>query len=168
MQYLEDEDNDAGSATMDIETIDVDAYTSNKENNIYNMQKLNMEQKRRMINMENKTVMPNNIQTSKNTILKDKQTRIRKIEEGPSIEKEDESAKEEIPNKRNKGTVATQRLAKTMEYTNDLVHLTEQDQKMRKKYYRKKIKLMKKDIAVKEKIITALENLSNIYNIADI
>jgi len=27
---------------------------------------------------------------------------------------------------------------------------------------------MKKDIAVKEKIITALENLSNAYNIADI
>jgi len=55
-----------------------------------------------------------------------------------------------------------------MEYTNDLVHLTEQDQKMRKKYYRKKIKLMKKDIVVKEKIITALENLSNAYNIANI
>lgn len=151
-----------------METIDVDVYTSNKENNICNMQNLNMEQKRRMINIENKTVMTNNIQTPKNTIFKDKQTRIRKIQERPSIEKEDEPAKEEISNQRKKGTVATLRLAKTMEYTNDLVHLTEQDQKMRKKYYRKKIKLMKKDIAVKEKIITALENLSNAYNIADI
>lgn len=56
-----------------------------------------------------------------------------------------------------------------MEYTNDLVQrrLTEDDQEMRRKYYRKKIKLMKRNIAVKEKIVTALENLSNAYNITD-
>jgi len=38
----------------------IDVYTSNKENNIYNMQNLNVEQKRKMKNLEKPLVMNNN------------------------------------------------------------------------------------------------------------
>lgn len=62
-----------------------------------------------------------------------------------------------------KRTVASHRLEKTVEYTNNLVDLTRTDQQIRNKYYRKKVKLMKKELEIKERIATALENLSNVF-----
>lgn len=102
-------------------------------------------------------------------IIKNKHTEMtnmKNMKERPFTQKEEKPTKE-ILNQRSKKNVATQRLEKTMEYTNDLVCLTAKDQQIRKKYYRKKIKLMKRDIAIKEKIVTALENLSNDYNVTN-
>lgn len=67
------------------------------------------------------------------------------------------------PNRSNKRTVASQRLNRTIEYTSDLVRLTTSDQEMRQEYYRTKIELMKRNVIAKERIASALENISNIY-----
>lgn len=87
------------------------------------------------------------------------------LNKGNKITTTDKETHKNIPIKNTKQgrTVSSHKLEKTMEYTNDLVNLTTKDQQVRRKYYRKKLKLLKKSITVKERIATALENISNIY-----
>lgn len=159
VQYLDEYNDTQRSGVTDSEAIDVDIYTSNKENITYNMQKSNAEDGKRMINIKNKTVIVNNMKKHENTILENKHTTMKKMKERSMTE-----TKEEGSNQTNSRNVATQRLEKTLKYTNNLVDLTAEDQQIRKKYYRKKIKLMKKDIEIKERLTIALENISSAYN----
>lgn len=61
-----------------------------------------------MTNIENKTVIVNDMEKHTQKISKDKQMKITKMRKRPSIEREDESTKEEMSDQRNKGTAATQ------------------------------------------------------------
>lgn len=65
-----------------------------------------------------------------------------------------------------KRPVDSQRLENTIAYTNDLVRLTTDDQNIRKQYYKRKLKLLKKDINIKDRIANALENIMNLYSFA--
>lgn len=167
VQYLDEYNDLRTSEAINIEAMNIDINTSNKKNVACNMQNSNME-KKKSIDIENETAIANDMKKYKN-IIKNKHTEMtnmKNIKEKPFTKKEEEPTKE-ILNRRSKRNVATQRLKKTMEYTNDLVCLTAKDQQIRKKYYRKKIKLMKRDIAIKKRIVTALENLSNDYNVTN-
>lgn len=167
VQYLDEYNDLRTSEAINIEAMNIDINTSNKKNVACNMQNSNME-KKKSIDIENETAIANDMKKYKN-IIKNKHTEMtnmKNMKERPFTQKEEEPTKE-ILNRRSKRNVATQRLEKTMEYTNDLVCLTAKDQQIRKKYYRKKIKLMKRDIAIKKRIVTALENLSNDYNVTN-
>lgn len=69
--------------------------------------------------------------------------------------------------KTGKRTVASHRLQKTVEYTNNLVDLSRTDQEIRVKYYQQKIKIMKNNLRVQRRIATALENLTNVFPFTD-
>ncbi|XP_024868292.1 uncharacterized protein LOC112452362 isoform X2 [Temnothorax curvispinosus] len=151
-EYQEISDSEGPEATV-VEAMS----TNNNEATTCNMQNSSTKnQIMIVVNKENKVMAINNKENRnkivKNTPMTERNTKTCNTKQG--------HIKQNEPHKQ---TVASHRFEKTMEYTNDLVGLTAKDQQMRKKYYRKKLKLMLRDVTVKERMATALENISNVY-----
>lgn len=144
-----------GSEVMIVEAMN----TNNNEATTCNIENSSTENEiQKVINERNKVMATNN-KENKNETVENVPMRNQKMcyaKQGHIKQNKEQPCKR---------TVASHRLEKTMEYTNDLVSLTTKDQQMRKKYYRKKLKLMLWDITVKERIATALENISNVYRL---
>lgn len=133
--------------------------TNNNEATTCNMQNSSTKNQLRIVVNKGNKVMATNNKENKNKMIENIPMRERNTKTSNTKE-EHIKQKNEQPCKQ---TVPSHRFEKTMEYTNDLVSLTTKDQQMRKKYYRKKLKLMLRNITVKERMATALENISNVY-----